>query len=400
MINKEKYRIKLPFHIVKRLDMPKYWYWGVRSVSFLIALLFAGILCTLIKPGTFGVFYKYMFLGVFDSTDIEIFLEFIETMGILCVISFALAPAFKMRYWNIGAEGQILIGCLVTSACMKFMVAPNWLIIAVSLFSGVTAGAIWALIPAIFRAFFKTNETLFTLMMNYIAMVLIDLFINLWVPSGSMVMGILPNGQLPDLFGLPYLFNIIICGVVIIGMVTYLLITKHGYEVAVVGGSENTARYAGMNVKKIIIRTLLVSGGLCGLVGFMLVAGHHHTLSSNIAGGNGFTGVLITWLAYFEPRQIIIYSALVALFQCGSVNAASYIGLSYEYFSSIITGLFFLLVIASSFTVNFKIVWDKHKKNKNDSGSVEPLINNEDTNDDLKVEESPVKKDLEEEAKV
>ncbi len=369
---KKPFRFKLPFHVVKRLNLKQKWYWLIKAIGFIVALLFAGLLCTMLRPHTFGTFYEQMFLGIFDPEDIEVFLEFVETAGLLALVAFALAPAFKMRFWNIGGEGQILISCLVTAGIMKFVQADDAVLIILSLVCGVAAGAIWALIPAICKAFFNTNETLFTLMMNYVAMGLIELFINIWVPSGSQVMGIIPNGHLPELFDLPYIINIIVVVLVVATMIVYLKKTKHGYELSVVGASSNTARYVGINVKKVILRTMLLSGALCGLVGFLLVSGHHHTLSRNLSNNNGFTGVLIAWLGGFEPGPMILYSFLVALFQCGSRHAASYIGMSFEEFSSIITGMFFLVVIASEFFVNYKFI----KNDENDGSSKDGGSNN------------------------
>ena len=212
-------------------------------------------------------------------------------------------------------------------------------------------------------------------MMNYVAIALITIFINLWVPSGSQVFPHLDNGGLPDLFGYKYLFSIIIVVIVVTLMTIYLKKTKHGYELSVVGASVNTARYVGINVKKVIIRTLILSGAISGLVGFLLVAGHHHTLSASLADGRGFTGVLIAWLGQFDPGQMILYGFLVAFFQRGSTKAASYAGISKTDFSSIVTGMFFLIVIATEFFVNYKIVIKKkEKKEDTSSGNIDSNI--------------------------
>jgi len=347
-------RFEMPFHVVKRLDTPRQTYWLIKIAGFFVALLLAGLICTMLTPGSFLRFYQQMFIGCFDFTDIEVLMSLLETIGLLLLVAFALAPAFKMKFWNIGGEGQILVGCLATAAISKFMNASDIVIILVSLVTAVVSGIIWAVIPAIFKAFFNTNETLFTLMMNYVAMALIALCINIWVPSGSQVFGLLTNGGLPDL-GLKYLLNIIIVAIVVALMIVYLKKTKHGYELSVVGESVNTARYVGINVKKVIIRTMILSGALCGLVGFLLVAGHHHTLSTGLAGGRGFTGVLIAWLGGFNPGQMILYAVLVGIFQNGSTYAASSMGMSSSDFSNIITGMFFLVVIASEFFVNYEI---------------------------------------------
>ena len=357
----KKKHFRLPFYIIKKLDTSKKVIWLTRIGGWLAAFLLAGIICAIFSPGTFGTFYKEMFLGCFDPTDFETFLELLETAGLLLLVAFALAPAFKMKFWNIGAEGQILMGCLMTAAVTFFMPkgTSDWITIPVAFVCAVLASTIWAVIPAIFKAFFNTNETLFTLMMNYIAMAIIATCISAWVTSGSQVFPYLTNGGLPELFDMKYIINIIVVAVIVSLLVVYLKKTKHGYELTVVGESVNTARYIGINVRVVIIRTLIVSGFTCGVVGFLLVAGHHHTLSTTLSDGRGFTGVLIAWLGQFEPVEMIIYAFLVAIFQCGSTHAASEIGMSKSEFSAIVTGMFFLVVIASQFFVNYKIVFRK-----------------------------------------
>ena len=360
----------LPFHVVRRLDTPRKQYWMIKIAGFLVALLLTGLVCTMLRPGTFGTFYQQMFLGCFDPSDMDVLFDLLETIAVLALIAFALAPVFKMKFWNIGAEGQILVGCLATAGLTKFLPASlgDGVIILICLGVSIAAGIIWALIPALFKAFFNTNETLFTLMMNYVAMAIIALCITIWVPSGSQVFGRLTNGSLPSLFGINYLLNILIAAVIIAAVVIYMKKTKHGYELSVVGESVNTARYVGINVKKVIIRTMILSGAICGLVGFLLVAGHHHTLSPDLAGGKGFTGVLIAWLGGFNPGQMLLYATLVGIFDCGSRHAASTIGMSTSQFSAIVTGIFFLVVIASEFFVNYQIKL-KHKENVN----IEPI---------------------------
>ena len=363
--NKENtVRFSSPIHLIRRLDFPRLYYWLIKVGGLVLALLIAGIFTTILKPGKFGTFYQQMFLGVFDPSDGDILWEFLETFGMLVLVAFALAPAFKMKFWNIGGEGQIIVGCITAAGICKFVPASDTVLIIMSLFGGIIAGMIWALIPALFKAFFNTNETLFTLMMNYVAFGLVGMFIEIWVPSGSHVMGLISNGNIPEIAGSGYFVNLVLIVAVVAAMIIYLKKTKHGYELSVVGESVNTARYVGINVRKVIIRTMLLSGAICGLIGFMLVCGHHHTLSTTLTNNNGFTGVLIAWLGGFEPGPMILYAALVAFFQCGSTQAASSIGISYEEFSKIITGMFFLIVIASEFFVNYKVVLDKDKLHK------------------------------------
>ncbi|MCR4880022.1 MAG: ABC transporter permease [Bacilli bacterium] len=402
----KKKRFSLPFHVVKKLDISKKKYWMIKFIGILIAFLLAGLICTILRPGTFGTFYTQMFLGCFSFGG-DKFVEFLICLALLMLVAFALAPAFKMKFWNIGGEGQILVGCLVTAGIMKFMGEANindGLIIVVCLLSAVMAGIIWGVLPAIFKAFFNTNETLFTLMMNYVAAGLIALMINVWVPNGSQVFEVLTHGNLPNIFGVKYIFGVLIAVVVVALVTIYLKKTKHGYELSVVGESSNTARYVGINVKKVTIRTMVLSGAICGLVGFILVAGYHHTLTSTLAAGRGFTGVLIAWLGGFEPIQMILYAFLVTIFQRGSINAASYVNMNTEHFSAIVTGMFFLIVIATEFFVNYQIMFKNKEEKAPKKLTMETVpsyseVEEDDTPVDEKEMENPVPEKVEKPSK-
>ena len=153
-LTSQEHRFNLPFHVVKRLDTPKKQYWAIKIAGFLVALLLTGIICTILRPGTFVTFYQQMVLGCFDPSDIETFFELLETIAILLLITFALAPVFKMKFWNIGAEGQVLVGCLATAGLTKFLPASlgNTTIILICLLASIAAGIIWALSPALFKA--------------------------------------------------------------------------------------------------------------------------------------------------------------------------------------------------------------------------------------------------------
>ena len=146
-----------PFYVTRRMDFSKKKYWAIRIGGILLAYLVAGIVCTILKPGTFGTFFAEMFRGCFDFSDISTVIDLLVTFSILLLISIILTPAFKMRFWNIGAEGQILIGCLAAAGMAKFAPRdfPNGLILFLALLVAVAASTIWATIPAIFKAFFK-----------------------------------------------------------------------------------------------------------------------------------------------------------------------------------------------------------------------------------------------------
>ena len=158
----------------------------------------------------------------------------------LC-ISLAVTPAFKMRFWNIGAEGQVLAGSLAVAACMILIgdSVPNWLLIVIMAIAGVAAGAIWAFIPAFFKAKWNTNESLFTLMMNYVATQLVAYFVIVWeVPKGAGKVGIINQnsmaGWLPQIGSNKYMLNVIIVALITVFMFVYLKYSKHGDEISVV----------------------------------------------------------------------------------------------------------------------------------------------------------------------
>ena len=260
------------FHIVKRAALPWHQSMGIRAAAIVLALL----LCAVVTTITTGInplqVYQSIFAGAFGSTR-KIWIT-LQNTSILLLIALALTPAFKMRFWNIGGEGQVLIGGLAAAACMICLGGrlPNALVMLCMVITSIAAGVIWGFIPAFFKAKWNTNETLSTLMMNYIATQLVAFFTIVWeVPKGSGKIGIINQdsnvGWLPQLFGSKYLLSILVAVAITVFMYIYLRYSKQGYEICVVGESENTAKYVGIKVEKVIIRTMALSGGICGLVG-------------------------------------------------------------------------------------------------------------------------------------
>ena len=335
------------FHIVKRVSIVWWKAWLIRTCAVLTAMICCGVISYLItKENPFRI-YKSMFDGAF-GTERRIW-GLMQNTAILLCISIAVTPVFKMRFWNIGAEGQVLIGGLASAACMILLgnKLPNAVLLLVMAVSGIAAGAVWAFIPAIFRAYRNTNETLFTLMMNYIATQLVAFFTYKFsVPKGSGQVGIINRenhaGWLPVIGGHEYLLNILIVMIVTVAMYVYLKYSKHGYEITVVGESEKTAKYIGIPVKKVLIRTMLISGAVCGLSGLLLVAGTDHTISRETAAGRGFTAIMVAWLAKFDPIFMILTSFLIVFLGKGSAEIATVFGLN-ESFSDIITGIVIFL---------------------------------------------------------
>ena len=291
-----------------------------------------------------------------------------QNVAILLCISLAVTPAFKMHFWNTGAEGQTLIAALATAMCMFFLgdVLPTWLLFVVMIAASILAGILWAVIPAVFKAQWNTNETLFTLMMNYVAIQLVEVFLKIADKSGSNTVGpsLLTKGWLPVIGGQKYLLNILIVAVVTVLVYIYLKYSKHGYEISVVGESEKTARYIGINVKKVIIRTMILSGAICGLTGLLLVAGTSHSIDSNLVEGRGFTAIMVSWLAKFNPLAMIFASVLLVFMDRGAEEVTSRLGLNSSY-SEILTGIILFFIIGCEFFIQYKLVLNhKHKEVK------------------------------------
>ena len=353
------------FHIVKRDSMPKLNSFLIRLGSILFALIFCGIL-TMVLTGENPIsVYVTMFEGAFGST--RKFWKLMQSLAMLLCVSLALTPAFKMRFWNIGGEGQVLIGGLATTACMILLgdKVPNGLLILIMVVASVLAGAIWALIPAIFKAKFNTNETLFTLMMNYVGIQLVSYFCMYWEnPKGAGKIGIINRateaGWFPTIGGQNYLLNIIIVAIITVAMYIYLKYSKHGYEIAVVGESENTARYIGINVNKVILRTMALSGAVCGIAGLLLVGGTDHTISTSTADGRGFTAIMVSWLGKFNPIYMIFTSLLLVFFDAGADQISMIFGLN-QSFSEIITGIILFFIIGSEFFINYQLKFRKRE---------------------------------------
>ena len=353
-------------HISKRDSLPWYGAWAIRGAAIVLALIVCAVVTTaLTVEDPVGV-YKTMFAGAFGTPRKLWILG--QNLAILLCVSLAVTPAFKMRFWNVGGEGQILIGGLATAACMILLgdQLPNWLLIAVMVVAACVAGGIWGAVPAICKAKWNTNETLFTLMMNYVATQLVAYFVILWeVPKGAGKIGIINQsteaGWLPQIGTYKYLLNILVVAVLTVIMYFYLTRSKQGYEIAVVGESERTARYVGIKVGKVIVRTMFLSGAICGLAGLLLVGGTDHTITTTIAGGRGFTAVMVAWLAKFNPFGMVFTSLLLVFLDRGASEISTIYSLNHS-FGDILTGIILFFIIGSEFFISYKLNFLKENR--------------------------------------
>ena len=330
------------------------------------AILLALVICALVIISVTDLNPIEVYGGILDGalgTNRRLWVTIRDTL-VLLLVAIGLVPAFKMRFWNIGAEGQVLMGGLASAALMIYGSAlPNGLLLPLIMLASCLAGMIWGIIPAFFKAKFNTNETLFTLMMNYIAMQIITFCIVFWEnPAGSNTVGIINpmtgKGWFPELFGQRYGLNVIIVFVIAAFMTFYLKSTKHGYELSVVGESRDTARYTGINVKAVIIRTMALSGAICGLAGCLIVSGASHTVSTSMAGGRGFTAIIVAWMSNFNTLGMIVISFLLSLMDNGAIQIASKFGLN-ENVSDILIGIIIFFLIGCEFFIRFKVVIER-----------------------------------------
>ena len=348
------------YHIVKRATITMKKAVLIRVITIVSSLLFCSILATLMIGADPIEFIRALFFGVFGSKG-RIW-SFAKGTAVLLMIALAITPAFKMRFWNIGAEGQTLIGALASVGMIMAFgdTLPTALLLPVMLVASVVVSGIWAGIPAIFKAKWNTNETLFTLMMNYIASGIVAYFLLVWTPSGSSVLGMLSDGHIPIL-GHEYLITVIVALLMTAFVYIYLKYSKHGYEIAVVGESENTAKYVGISVGKVIIRTMILSGILCGIAGFILVGAIDHSVSETTVGGLGFTAIMASWLAKFNPLVMIGTSAFIMFLDQGSAEISTNFNVDSS-FPDIVVGIVLFFIIGCEFFVNYRIKRREAKK--------------------------------------
>lgn len=352
-----------PFiHLTKRVGFPAWFPYAVRAGAILLAFIFASVFVAITSGSSPFSYFGAMLSGIFGSAR-RVWNLLYDTAILLCV-ALALTPAFRMHFWNIGGQGQILVGGLACAAVMFYLgpVLPLPILFLLMTVASILTGAVWALIPAIFKAKWNTNETLFTLMMNYVAIQLVLFLTKIWAGNGTTTMRTMDAYGFPDIGGNRYLLRLIVVALLTVGMYIYLKYSKHGYEISVVGGSERTAMYIGINVKKVIVRTLILSGAVCGLAGLLLVGGGSHAINEGTENGLGFTAIMVSWLGKFEPVYMIFTALLITFLDRGGANVASMLGTS-EYITDIITGVMLFFIVGSEFFIQYQVHF-RHRSKK------------------------------------
>ncbi len=361
-----------PFvRVVKRTGIQRRKAVLFRVLALFCALLMGGLLVALLGYNPFQM-YGDMISGAIGKTLIAVnkkgVLEFstsaqatLKIMTLLLVTALGLTMAFKMRFWNIGGEGQILVGAI---CCSYFAVHygdtwPQWLLLSMMFLAGCIGGGIYGLIPAFFKAKWGTNETLFTLMLNYIAISFITFlqYQPSWQMSGTTfpkIRDFSVTTRLPEVLGVH--IGWIIALILAVLAFLYFAKTKHGYEITVVGESANTAKYAGMNVTRIILRTMFISGAICGFAGFLQVSGASGTLTTDTGGGAGFTAISVSWLAGMNPLLMVVYSCFIAVLQRGSNRIQTTMGIP-KSAADMLTGIILFFMLGVEFFINYQLIF-------------------------------------------
>lgn len=350
--------------VVKRGEIPAGKKITIRLIAVVLALIVDAMFIFFVTGLNPLDVYKAMIQGTFSTT--MRFSWAMRDLSSLLLIGIALAPAFRMRFWNIGAEGQTLIGCLATTTCMILLggKVPSGVLILISFVAALLAGALWGFLPAFFKAKWNTNETLFTLMMNYIIIGVVR-----WLQGGPWEgrpgSQIIPQfdraATLPKVLGVHCGWIIVL--ILVVFMHVYMNHTKHGYEIAVIGDSINTARYAGMNVGHVMMRTMFLSGAISGLVGFIVASGANTTLYDGVAAGVGFTSITVAWLSQLNAFAMIVISMMLAIISKGAETLQTRLAVPAS-ISDIITGILLFCMLGCEFFINYRLIFRSSKTEK------------------------------------
>lgn len=361
--------IKTPFvRLAKRTDMNPRKAMAIRIASIAVALLLGFIPMMISGTNPFEAYSVIIQGSLLRRTYLN---QTVKIAIPLLGCALAIAPCFKMRFWNIGAEGQITIGamCATYFALFWYGRVPHVVLLLMMFLVSLIGGGIWALIPAFFKAKWNTNETLFTLMMNYIAIGIVA-----WLQGGpwegrkgsQLIPMFDESARLPDFnfligigeheISLTSHVGLIFILILVWLMYIYMNKTKQGYEIAVIGDSVNTARYAGMNVGNIIMRTMFISGAISGFVGFLIVSGANYTLYSGVADGVGFTAITVAWLSQLNPFAMIIISMMLAVLEKGANTLQTRMQVPAS-ISDIITGILLFTMLSCEFFINYRLIF-------------------------------------------
>ena len=361
--NKKKFRFPFVIRIEQRMGVLRWWQsLGITLFALGIALLIGALLLAMVGGNPWKAYShiakaSFGSLGVFSDTMVKAIP--------LILIGLACSVAFRMKLWNIGAEGQFFLGAFGASLVVLLPIvpegAPSWVFLSVMMLFGTLFGALWGFLPGYLKAKFNVNEVISTLMMNYIAVAWNNFFIYaVWSEGGFQMSRMFPKAAwlprladyaktIPTFRGLTTHAGLIIALVMVVIIWFVLYRSRWGYEIRLIGDNPKAANYAGIQIKKNIIMVMMLSGGLAGLAGMSEIAGVVHRLQGAISPGYGFTGIIVAWLAKLNPFAVIIVSVLFgALILAGREIQPSGI-------PKLIQGIILVCLIASDYLVRNRI---------------------------------------------
>jgi simple sugar transport system permease protein len=328
---------------------------GLRLAGVLAALAASGLIMLILGYNPLDVFGRIIAGSLGTAYRLR---NTVQKAIPLAVLSLGTLMAFRMKFWNIGQEGQFYMGAYGASlAAFSFPNLPAPLLLPLMFIGGMVFGAAWALIPALLKARFSVSETLATLMLNYVAARWVSyLQYGPWRdPAGSGFPKIAPftaNAILPSLGGVHIGWIITLILAFILWFV--LKKTRLGYEIDVLGESEATARYAGMHVLKIMLAAIVISGGLCGAAGMMQASAVERSLSEQLSGGLGFTSVITAWLSRLSPPAVLVVSFLFSMLIQGGAFLQSSLQIPAS-ISQVLQGIIIFFVLGSEFFIRYRI---------------------------------------------
>ena len=358
------------FHVVKRENCPLIKKCGFYLAAVVLALLMGALLLLALGVDPIAYYTRMFTMGTIgNKIAYKTYINYLKEFVPLALTSVALSLAFKMRFWNIGGEGQFILGA-ISAATVAFKlgpILPNGITLLVMCLAAMVVAGLYGLGVAALKVKFGTNETLMTLMLNYVAVYILNYIgetkadWNFFLQADSQrpvfekFASIVSFPSIP--MGKNFTLNVCVILTLLIGVIVFvhLKYTKHGFEINVVGDSAGTARYAGMKVNSIVLRTVFLSAALIGLAAAFKV-GTAGVLSTSITDDVGWTGVIVAWLSQLNTGAIFVVSALISVLNFGSVQAATTFAQVDSSFANMLQGVILFLVLAADFFIRFRIV--------------------------------------------
>ena len=356
--------LQFPFsiRIERRLTAPK-WLPAAISIGALILAFVIGGFVIKLAGGQPIASYEHIVKAAFGN--VGVFNDTLVKATPLILVGLACSLAFSMRLWNIGAEGQFLLGAWGASAVILVPLlpaeTPRIIVIPVMMVAGFICGALWGFIPGYLKARFNVNEIITTLMLNYIAASWILFWVfGAWSEAGFQMSPMFPKtawlprltdyaSQWRSLGGLTLHLGIIFGILAAVGVWFLLYRSRWGYEIRLIGDNPRAAYYAGINIVRNTVLVMMLSGGLAGLAGMSEVTGVVHRLQGAISPGYGFTGIIIAWLAKLNPFAVVLVSILFGgLIQAGREIQPSGV-------PRMLQGIILFCVIASDVLLRYRV---------------------------------------------